>query len=60
MNSITPGYKSTEAWSSLLASIFVMINLPPAQSSVIVAGISGLPLPGPWSKASTNETWSGS
>ena len=42
MTSIKPGYQSTEAWASLLASVFVMVNLPPAQSLAIVAGISGL------------------
>ncbi len=41
-NNIKPGYKTTEAWASLLASIFMMINLPVEQASLFVGGLTGL------------------
>ncbi len=37
-----PGYKTTEAYASLLASLFVMINLPPDLAAQFVAGISAV------------------
>lgn len=39
---VKPGYKSTEAYASLLSSIFVMVNLPPDLAAKFVAGLAGV------------------
>lgn len=39
---ISPGYKTTEAYASLLSSIFVMVNLPPDLAAKFVAGLASV------------------
>lgn len=37
-----PGYKTSEAWVSLLSSIFVMTSLPPEQAATLISGLSAV------------------
>jgi hypothetical protein len=40
--SIKPGYKTSEAWVSLLSSIFVMVSMPAEQAATLIGGISAV------------------
>lgn len=39
---IKPGYKTSEAWVSLLSSIFVMVSMPAEQAATLIGGISAV------------------
>jgi len=41
-SSIKPGYKTSEAWVSLLSSIFVMVSLPAEQAASLIGGLSAV------------------
>jgi len=41
-NNVKPGYKTTEAWVSMLSSVFIMFNLSPEDAAVAVGGISSI------------------
>ena len=41
-SSIKPGYKTSEAWVSLLSSIFVMVSLPAEQTASLIGGLSAV------------------
>jgi hypothetical protein len=40
--SIKPGYRTSEAWVSLLSSIFVMVSMPAEQAATLIGGISAV------------------
>jgi len=39
---VKPGYKTSEAWVSLLSSIFVMISMPAEQAATLIGGLSAV------------------
>ena len=39
---IKPGYQTSEAWVSLLSSIFVMVSMPAEQAATLIGGISAV------------------